>query len=238
VLREVMLRITKTTNSKVVKIGDFVRYELLVENLTGPNAKKFYIVDQAAPGLNYVAGSLKVVGDDAWKLSSNYPLKIEQLELDKGQKLVISYLMRVGAGAGRGSLKNTAWADDVRKYVSSNKATASVTRGLDPDFEATRILGKVFEDSNENGVQDENEAGLAGVRLITTSGLIIETDSYGRYHLDDLDPGVSARGGQFIIRLDESSLPKGAYLTTENPQIKRITPALPVQFNFGVALPQ
>ena len=84
------------------------------------------------------------MGDDQWVLKSTYPLIIDQLELEKGQKLVITYLMRVTAGAGRGSLKNTAWADDVRKYVSSNKATAVVNRGLDPDFEATRIFGKVF----------------------------------------------------------------------------------------------
>ncbi len=238
VLREVMLRITKTAHSKIVKIADFVRYELLVENLTGPNAKKFFIIDKAAPGLQYEPGSLKVVGDDQWVLKSTYPLIIDQLELDKGQKLVITYLMRVTAGAGRGSLKNTAWADDVRKYVSSNKATAVVNRGLDPDFEATRIFGKVFEDTNENGIQDENEAGLAGVRLITTGGVIMETDSFGRYHLDDLDPGLNARGSQFLIRLDEASLPNNAWLSTPNPLIKRITPALPVQFNFGVVLPE
>lgn len=238
VLREVMLRITKTTPSKIVKIADFVRYELLVENLTGPDAKKFFIVDQAAPGLQYEVGSLKIVGDDQWVLKSTYPLIIDQLELEKGQKLVITYLMRVTAGAGRGSLKNTAWADDLRKYVSSNKATANVNRGLDPDFEASRIFGKVFEDTNENGIQDENEAGLAGVRLITTGGVIMETDSFGRYHLDDLDPGWNARGSQFLIRLDEASLPANAWLSTPNPLIKRMTPALPVQFNFGVVLPE
>ena len=188
--------------------------------------------------MQYEPGSLKVVGDDQWVLKSTYPLIIDQLELDKGQKLVITYLMRVTAGAGRGSLKNTAWADDVRKYVSSNKATAVVNRGLDPDFEATRIFGKVFEDTNENGIQDENEAGLAGIRLITTSGIIIETDSFGRYHIDDLDPGLNARGSQFLIRLDEASLPNNAWLSTPNPLIKRITPALPVQFNFGVVLPE
>lgn len=236
VLREVMLRITKTTASKVVKIADFVRYELLVENLTGPTARNFYVVDQPAPGLSFVEGSLKVVGDDEWKLKSTYPLVIEQLDLAKGEKIIISYLMRVNAGAARGQLKNTAWVDDVRKYVSSNKAIASVERGIDPDFEVTRIFGKVFVDVNVNGIQDDGELGLAGVRLITTTGWVIETDSFGRFHIDGLDPGWFARGSNFVVKIDESSLPASSWVTTENPLVKRLTPALPLIFNFGVQL--
>lgn len=236
VLRDVMLRITKSTLNKIVKIADFVRYEVVVENLTGPTARRFFIVDQAAPGLSYVEGSLKIIGDKQWNLKSKYPLIIEDLDLAKDEKLVISYLMRVNAGASRGVLKNTAWADDTRKYVTSNKATATVSRGIDPDFETTRIFGRVFEDLNANGIQDQGEQGIPGVRLITTSGLIVETDSFGRYHVEGLDPGLYARGSNYIVKLDINSLAKTSVLTTENPLVKRITPALPVSFNFGIRL--
>lgn len=236
VLREVMLRITKTTLNKVVKIADFVRYEVVVENLTGPNARKFYLVDQPAPGLSYVEGSLKIIGDTQWNLQSTYPLIINQLDLDKGDKLVISYLMRVNSGAARGVLKNTVWADDLRKYVTSNKATASVSRGIDPDFETTRIFGMVFEDKNLNGIQDTGEQGIPGVRLVTTAGTVIETDSFGRYHIEGIDPGLTARGSNFIVKLDSNSLPKSSVLTTDNPLVKRVTPAIPVSFYFGVNL--
>lgn len=236
VLRNVMLRITKSTLNKFVKVADFVRYEVVVENLTGPAANRFFIIDQAAPGLSLVEGSVKVLGDKPWLLKSSYPLIIDQLNLEKGEKLVISYLMRVNAGATRGILKNTVWADDIRKYVTSNKATATVTRGIDPDFETTRIFGKVFEDQNSNGIQDQGEQGIPGVRLITTTGLILETDSFGRYHVEGIDSGLYARGSNYIVKLDVNSLPKTSFLTTDNPLVKRVTPALPVSFNFGIKL--
>jgi uncharacterized repeat protein (TIGR01451 family)/fimbrial isopeptide formation D2 family protein len=234
VLKEVVLRVTKTNNVKQVKIGDFVRYEILVENLSDIDANEFFILDKAAPGLNYVEGSVRVTGDASWSVQSNYPLKIARLDLEAGKKLTISYLMRVGAGAGRGKLSNQAWADDDQDFVSSNIATASVTRGSDPDFEDTHIMGVVFEDRNGNGIQDESEPGIAGARLTTAQGLIVETDAFGRYHIEGIDPGALARGSNYVVKLDTNSIPKGSKLTTQNPLVKRLTHGIPVVFNFGI----
>lgn len=235
VLREVVLRVTKTTTSKQVKIGDFVRYEVLVENLSeDTDAENFFVIDKAAPGLSYVEGSVRVVGDDSFTVAAKYPLKITQLDVLAGKKITVSYLMRVGAGAGRGKLSNLAWAADNEGYITSNQSIASVVRGSDPDFEDTHILGVVFEDKNGNGIHDESEPGLAGVRLTTTQGLIIETDALGRYHIEGIDPGLVARGSNFIVKLDMNSLPKGSQVTTQNPLVKRLTYGIPVVFNFGI----
>ena len=234
VLREVMLRITKTASPNRVKIGDFVRYEVLVENLTGPAALKFFIVDQPGPGLSFVPGSLRLTGDDDWSMSAAYPLTLDRLDLPAFKQLRISYLMAVNAGAGRGNLCNKAWADDVRKYVSSNVASVCVVRASDPDFEDTHVLGTVFEDQNGNGVQDEGERGIAGARLATATGQLIETDAYGRYHIMGIDPGALSRGRNYIVKLDMNSVAAGSEMTTQNPQVKRLTWGLPVQFNFGV----
>lgn len=235
VLREVVLRVTKTTNSKQVKIGDFVRYEVLVENLSeDTDAENFFVIDKAAPGLSYVEGSVRVIGDNSFTVAAKYPLKITQLDVLAGKKITVSYLMRVGAGAGRGKLSNLAWAADNEGYITSNQSIASVVRGSDPDFEDTHILGVVFEDKNGNGIHDESEPGLAGVRLTTTQGLIIETDALGRYHIEGIDPGLVARGSNFIVKLDMNSLPKGSQLTTQNPLVKRLTYGIPVVFNFGI----
>jgi len=246
VLREVMLRITKTASPNRVKIGDFVRYEVLVENLTGPAALKFFLVDQPGPGLSFVPGSLRLTGDDDWSMSAAYPLTLDRLDLPAFKQLKISYLMTVNAGAGRGNLCNKAWADDVRKYVSSNTASVCVVRQGDPDFEDTHVLGTVFEDKNGNGVQDPEqrdeqgrviqaaEPGIAGARLVTLTGLLIETDAFGRHHIKGIDPGALSRGRNYIVKLDLSSVAAGSEMTTQNPQVKRLTWGLPVQFNFGV----
>lgn len=236
VIREVMLRVTKTALNKRVKIGDFVRYEVLIENLTGPDANDFYLLDHAAPGLTFVPESLRLIGDKDWHLEQTIPIKISKLDLAQNEKITISYLMRVHAGAGRGELINQAWVEHAQQYVTSNRATASVLRTLDPDFEETHINGIVFLDQNLNGLQDENEKGIAGVRIAMATGALVETDGYGRYHFKAIDPGYSLRGRNVIVKIDESSLPDQSIFTTQNPLVKRVSAGIPAQFNFGVKI--
>ena len=94
------------------------------------------------------------------------------------------------------------------------------------------LIGKVFHDKNGNGFQDNGEAGIAGVRLATVTGLLIETDGYGRFHLPDM--GESQGWSQnFIVKVDKASLPEGAKLTTENPRVIHGSIALN-NISFGV----
>ena len=83
-----------------------------------------------------------------------------------------------------------------------------------------------------------DERGIPGVRIASVEGLLIETDQYGRYHLVGIDAGQSARGRNFILKVDTATLPKGAELTTENPKVRRITGGVPTRFDFGVRLPE
>ncbi len=80
-----------------------------------------------------------------------------------------------------------------------------------------------------------DEEGLPGVRLATASGLVIETDAHGRYHIADVNAGFS-QGRNFILKVDPASLPEGARLTTENPRILHLTAGLMSRIDFGVEL--
>jgi len=81
-----------------------------------------------------------------------------------------------------------------------------------------------------------DERGLPGVRLASAEGVLIETDQYGRYHLVDVQGGE--RGySNFLLKVDPSTLPPDTPFTTENPRMRRITPGVPVRFDFGVQLP-
>ncbi|WP_202905297.1 OmpA family protein, partial [Luteimonas abyssi] len=82
-----------------------------------------------------------------------------------------------------------------------------------------------------------DERGIPGVRIASVEGLLIETDQYGRYHLADVHGGERHHGRNFILKVDPATLPPGAELTTANPLVRRITPGLPVRFDFGVRLP-
>ncbi|MFC4729043.1 Ig-like domain-containing protein [Coralloluteibacterium thermophilus] len=82
-----------------------------------------------------------------------------------------------------------------------------------------------------------DERGIPGVRIATVEGLLVETDQYGRYHLTGLSGGVRANGRNLILKVDPSTLPPGTVFTTDNPQLRRVTPGLPVRFDFGVQMP-
>ena len=83
-----------------------------------------------------------------------------------------------------------------------------------------------------------DERGIPGVRIASVEGLLIETDQYGRYHLAGVPGGAWERGRNFILKVDPSTLPAGAAFTTDNPLLRRITPGVPVRFDFGVKLPE
>ncbi|WP_187313348.1 Ig-like domain-containing protein [Lysobacter capsici] len=85
-----------------------------------------------------------------------------------------------------------------------------------------------------NGVE---ERGIPGVRIASVEGLIMETDAYGRYHLEGIEGGNSSRGRNFILKVDAATLPPGTVFTTENPRVRRITQGVPTRFDFGVKLP-
>lgn len=81
-----------------------------------------------------------------------------------------------------------------------------------------------------------DERGIPGVRVASVEGLLMETDPFGRYHLVGVNGGRWERGRHFILKVDPSTLPAGAEFTTSNPLLRRITPGLPVRFDFGVQL--
>jgi hypothetical protein len=68
------------------------------------------------------------------------------------------------------------------------------------------VLGRVFEDTDGNGVQDEGEPGLTGVRVVVTdsAGVMytLTTDRTGAY-------SVTVVPGSTTADVDERSLPSG-----------------------------
>jgi hypothetical protein len=94
----------------------------------------------------------------------------------------------------------------------------------------------VFDDKNLNGYQDDGEPGIAGARLATARGLIVTSDAHGRFHVTCAVVPNELRGSNFILKLDERSLPSGFRLTTENPRVQRVTRGKAIRFNFGATV--
>src|SRR5205814_10173145 len=72
------------------------------------------------------------------------------------------------------------------------------------------IIGKVFLDLNHNRIQDNNEAGVPGVRLYLEDGSYVITDSEGKYSVY----GVLQR--THVVKLDRTTIPPHAQLEALN----------------------
>src|SRR5262249_24961100 len=88
-----------------------------------------------------------------------------------------------------------------------------------------------------NGRQDEGEEGLAGVRVVTPTGLEAATDQYGRYHITCAITPNESRGSNFVLKLDDRTLPSGYRMTTDQVQIQRATSGKALQVNSGPPTP-
>jgi len=99
----------------------------------------------------------------------------------------------------------------------------------------TPIIGRVFLDKNKNGHIDTGETGIAGANLYTPQGLRITSDENGRFHIACPDTPPKRIGSNFLVKLDEASLPAGYHVTSENPRAIRLTSSGIGKINFGIA---
>jgi hypothetical protein len=143
----------------------------------------------------------------------------------------------VGAGVGEGNYTNQAWAmNNIVNTQVSNVGEAVVRIVPDPTFDCTDIIGKVFDDRNANGYQDEGEPGIPNVRIATARGWLVTTDAEGRFHVACAAIPQADRGSNFIMKLDERTLPSGFRMTTENPRVVRATRGKMIKLNFGATI--
>ncbi|MGH8029589.1 MAG: SdrD B-like domain-containing protein, partial [Arenimonas sp.] len=233
--RQVVLN--KVADHTEVSVGELIRYTIEVRNIGNLPALGLELVDTPAPGLSLVDGSLIVRDiDNAGVLIPGNPIRITGIDVPVGGTATVSYLMRVGAASSNGQLVNNVQAtldDD----PISDVVTSVVRLGSDPMLDQSRILGKVFDDQDGDGWQDDGERGIPGVRLATVEGWVAETDAQGRYHFEGLVLSDRERGQNVLVKVDAATLPAGTLFTTENPLLRRVTAGVPVRFDFGARLP-
>ncbi|MEO1563731.1 MAG: hypothetical protein AAFR98_09880, partial [Pseudomonadota bacterium] len=235
-------------NDTDVLIGDLVSYEMTITNNTTDPSGVIDFVDILPVGLTYVSGSATVESSVAGGAVPTEPnvsgqrLEFPNLLFANGEVKTVILSVRVNANAPVGELTNRAFATDpLTGEIVSNTAEASVDRVPEHVFDCSDIIGKVFDDRNHNGYQDppdengNSEPGLPGARVVTINGVRITTDEYGRFHIPcaELPDDI---GTNFILKLDERSLPSGYRLTTENPRVVRLTAGKFAKMNFGASI--
>lgn len=163
--------------------------------------------------------------------------------LEPGQDSILSFPVILSSGVVPG--KNYT----IKATANSSAGAASQTifirfkSELDPVFDEGTIIGKVFNDIDQNGVQDGcayqgteelcsgKESGIPWVRLVTEEGIVIVTDEYGRYHIPAVKPG------RHIVKIDSRTLPEGTKFVTEEAFLVKTTPGIMNKANFAVLVP-
>jgi uncharacterized repeat protein (TIGR01451 family) len=229
--------VTKTTPMLNVTRGQMVPYVITVRNSFGADLSDVNIVDRFPAGFHYVEGSARFDDVATEPALVGRELVWSDLLLAENGEHTIKLLLAVGAGVSEGEFTNRALAmNALTGGVMSEEAAATVRIVPDPTFDCTDVTGKVFDDANRNGYQDEGESGLAGVRLVTVGGLAATTDGSGRYHITCAITPDESRGSNFVLKLDDRTLPSGFRASTRPVQVVRATRGKALRVNFGASI--
>lgn len=214
------LSITKTANKAMASIGDIVAYSLILTNDGGAPVTSITISDIMPHGVHYLPGSSRINGQllsdptatgsrtIAWQLPG----------LASGKSLEITYRSVVGVDSSKGDGINTVLATgtSVGQLLTSNTARVKI-RIRDGVFtEQGTVIGKIFHDRDGNRLQNQpdtpedptkqSEPGIPNVALYLEDGTRVITDRSGKFSLVGIMPGTH------VLRVDETTLPKGMVL--------------------------
>jgi uncharacterized repeat protein (TIGR01451 family) len=229
--------VTKTTPMLHVTRGQLVPYVITVSNSFGADLRDVNVIDRFPAGFRYVEGSARFDDVPTEPAVNGRELTWSGLVLATDGRHEIKLLLAVGAGVTEGEFVNIALATNaLTGTVMSAEAMARVRIIPDPTFDCTDVTGKVFNDSNRNGYQDGDEGGLQGVRLVTPRGLAATTDAHGRYHITCATVPNENRGSNFVLKLDDRSLPSGFRPSTRPVQVQRATRGKALRINFGASI--
>ncbi|MEN9886082.1 MAG: hypothetical protein RL758_660, partial [Pseudomonadota bacterium] len=200
------LVLKKEANQQRVEFGDFLDYALTLSNKTGTVLAGVSFHDDLPPGFAYVPGSAKLDNkatvNPALSGGAQLDWSFPSQNLAVDQSLTLRFRVRVGVGAPLdANVTNRATA--AAGVVQSNPATHTVRVDAGVFSDKAFLFGKVYL-SCQKDAADAQTIGIPGVRLWLEDGTFAVTDADGKWSLYGLRPITH------VVRLDETTLPKGA----------------------------
>lgn len=197
------LFLQKQTLATTASPGDFVRYELLLENNAAVGAATdITIIDQLPAGVRFVPGSVTINGvtaPDPIMSAGLLTLEFNIAALAVGERVRIFYVVEVIGGGRNDELVNRATAFAAGGLLS-NESTASIRLTEDLFRSTGTIIGRVLEaDCSQDTFSEEQ--GVSDIRIYLEDGRYAVTDAGGRFHLEGIDPGTH------VAQLDTFTLP-------------------------------
>jgi hypothetical protein len=215
-----------------VEAGQAARAEAKIENLTNPQAPLTGLVLflEVPASLAVVEAVPRVDGHTAVRALGAVKATAWSFDLDASSRHLadLSMLARTARGCGPVKVRATLHRDAGGPAIAA--AEASIVVGCDRELTEATVFGRVFDDRNGDGVQQEGEPGVPGALVACAAGIWAVTDRNGDYHLPRLPVGRHA------FKLDAGSLPAGAQVREARREVT-LTPGAFVRVSFPVRVP-
>ncbi len=218
--------LSKTGDKAKAEVGDTVRYTITVSVTSGPAPRQTTVVDRLPAGFTYIKGTAMVgeksIADPQGGLGPTLAFNLGAMPASK--QLVLRYRVRVNVGAMQGDGINRARGqacgvpagcvdaafNPLGGAVATNEAAYRVKVSGGVFATEACVVGKIFVDCNHNHIQDPEELGIPGVRLVLQDGTTLISDSEGKYSVC----GIPAKSA--VLKVDGLTLPRGSRLTTSS----------------------
>jgi uncharacterized repeat protein (TIGR01451 family) len=228
--------VEKVALLRVVRHGEEVPFLITATNAAPDQRDGLTVTEMVPPGFRFVEGSATIDGNPATPTVSGNTVSFENLSVPGDSQLEIRLRLLGLSSAEPGEHRNSVRVIEPPDTPVTPVVTAPFIVLADPVFECGDVIGKVFDDENRNGYQDQGEPGLPGVRLASVKGVLITTDEHGRFSVPCAMLPDQRIGSNFILKLDPRTLPTGYRITTENPRVVRLTAGKMTELNFGAAI--
>jgi uncharacterized repeat protein (TIGR01451 family) len=208
--KEAQVWVEIKSNKIVASVGEFIRYDITLENLGEKDIKDALLVSELSLGLKYKLGAKK--------------RKIDLLKAK--EKRTITYIASVDIDA-KDSVKNRVYLLYDKK--SSNQSSNEIKIEQDFDDKST-IIGRIKLDNSESNIS------LSGIKFYLEDGRYTVSDRYGKFHFQDIKPSThvvsidpDTLDGRFtLLECKEDNLralgSKTSYfVNTRDSHIKRVT---------------
>lgn len=212
---------------------------LRLHNLSADSLTGVTINAQAPAGINIRTEGVNIDGRAQTVKDGSIIFPIGTMTA--GQESVLSFPVIITSSVVPGKSYDIILSARATNGTGTQDVHVLIRIDNDPVFDEGTIIGKVFNDTNQNGIQDGckgkdadekcAEPGVPWVRLATEEGIVIITDEHGRYHIPAVKPG------RHIVKIDGHTLPDGTKFITEESHLVKVTPALMAKANFAVLIP-
>lgn len=197
------LTLTKTADVVEVSLGETAPFTLVVGNAGTAPLTGIVIHDYLPEGTRYARGTATGV-DSAVARGRNLTFYIAG-PLAPGADRTVHYAVAV-VSAPSTTLENIAYAT-AGGLLRSADAVAALQVNGSWAMQDRAVIGKVWIDANDNGVQDAGEVGMPGVDVWTEDGDIATTDAEGRFSFRNILPGT-----EHAYHVDRATVPAGYQL--------------------------